>query len=77
MAESLFKGDYLRVLSPRTSDGANPIMDENDKRMWKETFMPVSARSHLELQNKYLPDILKKKIELVSSGASAKDNKKK
>jgi hypothetical protein len=80
MSASLFKGDYLRVLSPRTQDGLNPIMDGDDRRLWKETHLPLSARRELELQNKYLPDILKKKIEIVSSGGSdlpAKEGKKK
>lgn len=76
MAESLFKGDYLRVLSPCTSDGANPVIGDDDQRVWKEAHLPLSARRELELQNKYLPDILKKKIEVVSS-STGKDVKKK
>jgi hypothetical protein len=62
-----FKGDYLRVLSPRTVDGANVMFDENEARVWKEDFLPLSAKRDLDLQNEKLPDQLKKKITVVSS----------
>jgi len=62
-----FKGDYLRVLSPRTSDGVNVMFDEDERRVYKEDFLPLSAKKDLELQNEKLPDQLKKKIMVVSS----------
>lgn len=72
-----FKGNYLRVLTPKTTDGVNLVLD-NDTRVYKEDFLPLSARRDLELQNKYLPDVLKKKIEVVSSDSiSQKETGKK
>jgi hypothetical protein len=63
---SLFKGKYLRVSTPCTTDGASPKLDEEGKLEMKETFLPVSAKKDLELQNKILPEILRKKIEIVT-----------
>lgn len=61
---SLFPGKYLRVLSPRTVDGITPQM-ENDKLVFKEDHLPLSAKAFLEKQNENLPEILKKRIEIV------------
>lgn len=63
---SLFKGSYLRVLSPKTTDGRTPMLDNEGRIVYAETPLPVTAKRDLELQNKDLPDILKKKIELVT-----------
>lgn len=69
-----FKGDYLRVVSPVTEDGNRPKIDsETGTPVYKETLLPVSARRALERQNKRLPNHLRKKIELVSSGEPAKE----
>lgn len=63
-----FKGDYLRVVTPRTEDGSRPLIDPSTGRqMFKETALPVTARKQLEKQNQGLPNHLKKIIELVSS----------
>lgn len=72
---SYFKGSYLRVLSPRTTDGITPQM-QNDRLVYKEDFLPLSAKSHLEKQNEVLPDILKKKIEVIKSDEPGKTSKK-
>jgi hypothetical protein len=64
----MFKGDYLRVLSPKTTNGINLKLDEDDRVEYKETFLPLTAKKALEEQNKKLPDHLKKKIEPVYSG---------
>lgn len=65
---SLFKGKYLRVITPVTSDGSSPILNAEGKLEVKETLLPVSAKRDLDLKNKYLPDILKMKIEIVDDG---------
>lgn len=72
---SLFKGSYLRVLTPCTTDGTSPMMDEDGRIVKKETFLPVSAKRDLDIQNKYLPDILKKTIQLVTEEQATKDTK--
>jgi hypothetical protein len=68
-----FKGNYLRVLTPRTTDGVTPQM-ENGRLVYKEDFLPLSARPHLETQNAKLPEILKKKIEVVTNDDGVTNN---
>lgn len=57
-------GSYLRVLTPRTSNGVNPIIVDGQVQ-YKETSLPMAAKRHLEEQNRKLPDHLKKIIEVV------------
>jgi hypothetical protein len=52
----------LRVVSPVTVDGNRPKI-VNGMQVYKETYLPKTARRALENQNKRLPDHLKKKIE--------------
>lgn len=64
----IFKGGTLRVVSPVTEDGNRPKIDpETRLPIYKETFMPKSAKPALDKQNKRLPNHLKKKIELLPS----------
>lgn len=60
-----FTEGYLRVTSPQTIDGSRPKYDEDGRIMTKETELPLSAKKHMEKQNKNLPDHLKKKIEVI------------
>lgn len=62
---SFFNGNYLRVLTPQTIDGINLAYDANQRPIFKETHLPLTARKHLERKNEKLPAQLKKKIELV------------
>lgn len=62
-----FDQDYLRVTSVQTKDGVNPRYDENGRIMYKESWLPVSAKKYIERRNEQLPDSLKMKIELVSA----------
>lgn len=62
-----FKGNYLRVLTPRTTDGVTPQMGEDGRLVYKEDFLPLTSRPFIEKQNEKLPDILKKKIEVVKN----------
>jgi hypothetical protein len=63
----IFKGDCLRVVSPVTEDGNRPKIDpDSGLPVYKETFLPVTARKQLDIQNRRLPAHLRKKIELVS-----------
>ena len=65
-----FRGSYLRVLTPRTSDGITPLL-VNGSLVYKEDFLALSAKKYMEEQNSHLPDILKKKIEVIGSQESA------
>lgn len=62
---SFFKEDYLRVLTPITTNGINPVMDNEGRIKYKESHLPLSAFKDLEKQNLTLPDHLKMKIERV------------
>jgi len=75
--DMVFEGKHLRVLSPRTIDGVTPLL-VNDTLQYKEEFLPLSAKPFLERQNKDLPEILRKKIEVIdgsqdSAAAKAKE----
>jgi hypothetical protein len=64
---SYFKGDYLRVLSPVTTNGVMPKIGPDGRIQYKEDHLPVSARKILERKNMKLPEQLRKKIELVQA----------
>lgn len=57
-------GPYLRVLRPIPKDGMNLIY-VNDRPVFQETHLPLSAKRGLEEENSTLPDQLKMKIEVV------------
>lgn len=59
-----FDGPYLRVLTPETSDGVN-LMMVKDKKVYRESHLPLTARKHLERKNLKLPEHLRHKIEEV------------
>ena len=61
----MFKGDYLRVLTPVTSDGVS-LVTVNDRIKYREDHLPLSAQKMLEKKNEKLPTSLRKKIEVVS-----------
>lgn len=63
---SLFKGNYLRVLTPVTVDGINLAYRDN-KPIFKETHLPVTALRHLERKNKRLPNQLKMQIQEIDN----------
>jgi len=62
----VFKGNYLRVSTPRTTDGVTPQMQDG-RLVYKEDFLPLTARPDLEKQNEKLPEILRKIIEVVKN----------
>ena len=68
----VFTGSYLRVNTPRTIDGATPLLVDGVLQ-YKEDFLPLSARQFLEEQNKNLPEILRKKIEVVKPNEAQKE----
>jgi hypothetical protein len=62
----LYNGPYLRVLSPRTSNGSNLLIDEASKQVqYREDHLPMSAYKHLITLNKSTPKHLQKIIEVV------------
>lgn len=63
----IYSGSYLRVLTPRTTNGTNILVDENTGiAQYKEAHLPLTARRKIELLNKSLPAHLRKKIEVIS-----------
>lgn len=67
---SYFKGKYLRVTTPVTSNGILPLIIDG-KPQYEETFLPLSAQKDLEKKNKNLDRTnnghLKAKIEVVGA----------
>lgn len=62
----MFKGDYLRVLTPETIDGVVP-KTVNGRVVYKESHLPVTARKFIEKKNLKRPDHLKHQITLISA----------
>lgn len=44
------KGAYLRVTTPVTTNGILPLI-ENGQQKYEETFLPLTAKKHLERKN--------------------------
>lgn len=61
-----FTGNYLRVLTPRTTDGNTPLLVDGQQQ-YKETALPVTARKKLDARNKQLPSHLRHIIEEVTN----------
>jgi hypothetical protein len=65
------QGSYLRVLSPRTTNGNNVVVDPQTRMVaYKEDHLPLSAKRYLELYNKNLPQHLRKIIEVVKGSTA-------
>lgn len=72
----VFQGTHLRVLTPRTVDGVTPVLLDGVLQ-YKEEFLPLSAKPFLETHNKDLPEILRKKIQVIKDGGdSVKEQQK-
>lgn len=72
----IFPNGTLRVVSPVTEDGNRPKIVDG-MPVYKETFLPKTAKRALDRQNNNLPNHLKKKIEIVDEGTPAKKLKSK
>lgn len=62
----IFPKGTLRVVSPVTEDGSRPKYDEQGRQVYKETFLPKTAKRAMERQNANKPNHLKKKIEVLA-----------
>jgi len=61
---------YLRVLTPITIDGSTPKLSEISKtQMYKETHLPVTAKKHLERENKFRANHLQHILEVVTENS--------
>lgn len=69
------QGSYLRVLTPRTTNGNNIMVNEDGVLQYKEAHLPMSARPSLELLNRNTPQHLRKKIEVVRGNIKDKEQK--
>lgn len=49
-----FQGTYLRVSAPETINGLVPKVGADGKVIYKETFLPLSAKKSLEAKNQRL-----------------------
>ena len=43
-----FKGQYLRITEPVTSNGMLPIIGMDGRQVTKETFLPLTAKKAME-----------------------------
>lgn len=50
---SYFKGKYLRVTTPVTTNGILPLIIDG-KAQVEETFLPLTAKKDLEKKNRHL-----------------------
>ena len=70
----MLKGNYLRVLSPRTTNGTNPKIGPDGRIVYREDHLPLTAKRPLEAQNAKLPEHLRKIIEVVYDGVQPDSN---
>jgi hypothetical protein len=74
-----FTGSYLRVTTPVTTNGIIPKLN-NGQQVFKETFLPLSAKKALEKKNARLTrkgfGHLISQIEVVSDGTPEKPKRK-
>src|SRR5687767_3264498 len=59
------QGSYLRVLTPRVTNGTNLQIGADGRIDYKEAHLPISAKRKMEEYNRKLPNHLKKVIEVV------------
>lgn len=57
--------DHIRVQKPLTSNGINPILTDDHRVRYKTTFLPMTAKKHLDKKNLKLPKHLQMIIEVV------------
>lgn len=62
---SLYQGDYLRVMTPETTDGMTPVIGLDGRVVYRQDDLPLSIQKELEKENLKLPMHLRKKIEVV------------
>src|SRR5688572_27401411 len=59
-----FKGKFLRVLTPRTTNGINLKMVDREIQ-YKEQHLPITALKPMQAQNARLPEHLRHILEIV------------
>src|SRR4029077_4906802 len=67
---SILGPKYLRVRTPRTSDGTTLVYDDNGQVLYDETELPLTALKHLERRNLKLPKMLKLLITVIDEKAN-------
>lgn len=55
----------LLVRTPKTMDGITPMHDSDDRKLYSESLLPVTAMKHLENENSRRADGMKHKISIV------------
>lgn len=61
----MFKSGYLKVLTPVTTNGRDPVMTTEGKIKYRESHMHPLAQKRMIAKNAKLPNHLKHIIELV------------
>lgn len=67
MSTLIREAKYLRILTPRTTNGINPIFDEFGRQKYKESNARLSALKNFVTLNKRRTEALKYKIEIVDN----------
>lgn len=60
-----FKQDYIIIRTPKTVDGQNIEIDDQDRGVFKEIEAPIASLRDFELMNEKLPKARKMKITVV------------
>jgi len=67
---SILGPKYLRVRTPRTSDGVTLVYDDDMKVVYDETELPLTALRHLERRNTKLAKMHKLIITIIDENAT-------
>lgn len=65
MTEHVWKQDYIIVRRVKTEDGVNPLVDSDDRIVYRETEHPLAAMADFEKENAKLKGNQKMKITVV------------
>lgn len=67
MSTLIREAKYLRILTPRTTNGINPVFDEFGRQMYKESLARFASLKNWVTLNKRRPESLKYKVEIVEN----------
>lgn len=59
--------DHLRVTKVKTTDGINPVYNDQNQQVKKVVELPLTSKKLIEEQNALLPNQLKMKVEVVKA----------
>lgn len=59
--------DHLRITKVQTTDGQNPVYDDQQRPVKKIIHLPLTAKKLIEEHNMLLPHQLKMKVEIIKA----------